>query len=364
MPFDEAAWQLTTLANQGRDLIDLVLQFNQRRSAEFCSEEMRGLRDRFAGEFPVDIHVMKCMDGRLLFPRITGIPSGVAEPYRTMGGKFSLGHPFFNELMRQNAERARGVGRKCLFIITYHYSRSDTQLGCRGFDYDLTHARSASQELCNQFNQVFGGLDQFAYPVVMGIETDLDALVVHGTDFDQQIDTNSIGECTKSSVNAVLRGLYPEMDGAVLECLLELVYGNVLHVANVRKTERAPLELRHCERIIAIGRGFGWMHCPNLAIIHGPYAGSDDETAVEVAAKIVLDNIRSGRVNSHQALLLVSALSHDEPNTFGWRLAQQKARVLHEMAERVITTRVPELVPHLRGLVGVLHRETQLLTPL
>ncbi len=80
---------------------------------------------------------------------------------------------------------------------------------------------------------------------------------------------------------------------------LPLVAGNQVHVRETRKTAREPIELGHAERVIAVGRGFDWLHLPNTALIIGPYDHNWPD-AVETAGQIVLNNIVSGRVPSEE----------------------------------------------------------------
>jgi hypothetical protein len=48
--------------------------------------------------------------------------------------------------------------------------------------------------------------------------------------------------------------------------------GNLAHIAEVREQCIAPLDIEHREWMICLGRGFDFLHTPNLALIIGPYS--------------------------------------------------------------------------------------------
>ena len=94
--------------------------------------------------------------------------------------------------------RAVEEGRRVLILVTYHHSRGDRSRGCSGFDFDLEAARSSAFAFRRQLESVFGTDHQIVYPIVIGIETDEDALTLHGdrgTAIDlAAIETGSSGE--------------------------------------------------------------------------------------------------------------------------------------------------------------------------
>ena len=324
---------------------------------------MRSWRAQYRLQHPTEIGVLKCMDGRLHLPVITGTPLGVIQPFRNMGGRFDLGWPYFAELMVEFVEYALKKKRQSLIIITYHYSRGSARRGCRGFDHDTETAKIAAIELWKRFEHIYGGKERVMHAIVVGIETDEDALIFHGENPDLTIKVGNCLHASESNIRQQLRSLYPSMHEQVLNDILPLVQGNQGHVREVRLNGRAPIELDHSEHIIAVGRGFSWLHCPNLALIIGPYADQWPH-AVEVAGGIVLDNINSGRAPSDKALLLVSAFSRHPVGGYGWRSAIDKAVYLERTARRALQERVPELYERLEVLCGVLDASTQLLHPL
>jgi hypothetical protein len=71
-------------------------------------------------------------------------------------------------------------GRRCLALVTYHFSKGDKHRGCAGHGYDTAAAREGACQLASQIEKVFGSNRSSVYPIVVGIETDEDSLIFHG----------------------------------------------------------------------------------------------------------------------------------------------------------------------------------------
>ncbi len=78
-------------------------------------------------------------------------------------------------------------GRRCLALVTYHFSKGDPKRGCAGHGYDTEAARAGAVALVSQIESVFGGNHTCIHPIVVGIETDEDTLILHGKD-DQVVE--------------------------------------------------------------------------------------------------------------------------------------------------------------------------------
>src|SRR4030067_1016074 len=65
------------------------------------------------------------------------------------------------------------------------------------------------------------------------------------------------------------------------------------------------LDVEHREWMICVGRGFDFLHMPNLALIIGPYS-PDLAEPIRIAAGIIEDNMRAGRIPDDGFLLLAS----------------------------------------------------------
>lgn len=73
------------------ELRSWLLEHNKQQSGLFCEPDTKGLRLQYRAMHPTEILAMKCMDGRLNLPLIAGIPLGIIQPLRGLGGKFDLG---------------------------------------------------------------------------------------------------------------------------------------------------------------------------------------------------------------------------------------------------------------------------------
>jgi hypothetical protein len=282
------------------------------------------------------------MDGRIHLPYITKTPLGIIQPFRNLGGAFDIGWPHLGELVTQEVVRAVEEGRRALILVTYHFSRGDRSRGCSGFGYDVEAARASAFAFRRQLESVFGTDHQTVYPLVVGIETDEDALTLHG-ERGAAIDLASVrtderGEAGEEHLLAhTLRATFRDMPADIMRDLLPLVVGNLRHIGEVRRTERA-LDIEHHEWILCIGRGFDFLHVPNTALIVGPYSPNVDEPIV-TAARIIQSNMEAGRIPDDGMILLAS--SPYEEIGVDYRRAVEKSKFLSRFAAATIEAAVP-----------------------
>jgi len=156
-----------------------LAELGAEHSRIFASPEAYLQRRRYQAEHPTAILAFKCMDGRIHLPYITKTPLGIIQPFRNLGGAFDIGWPHLGELVTHEVLRAVEAGRRVLILVTYHHSRGERSRGCSGFDFDLEAARSSAFAFRRQLESVFGSDHQTVYPLVVGIETDEDALTLH-----------------------------------------------------------------------------------------------------------------------------------------------------------------------------------------
>jgi hypothetical protein len=196
-------------------------------------------------------------------------------------------------------------------LITYHYSKGDADRGCAGFGYNTDAARSHTFETKRMVEVVFGSGHGTVYPLVCGFETDEDALVLHGIG-GEVLDLSTISPTTQDTLPALLTQLCPDIPDQVRQDLLPLVRGNVSHIARMKRSSR-QLEIEHVEHhewVIGIGRGFDWLHTPNLALIIGPYS-PDLADPIRKAAGIIEANMKGRRIPDDGFLLLVASPYHE-----------------------------------------------------
>jgi hypothetical protein len=136
----------------------------------------------------------------------------------------------------------------------------------------------------------------------------------------------------------------------VREDLLPLLHGNLDHIAAMRRSPRT-LDIEHREWMICLGRGFDFLHTPNLALIIGPYSPNLD-VPIRKAAGIILANMHAKRIPDDGFLLLASA-PYDEQGVDRAR-AELKSRFLCRFAAEVVRSEFPELAGKMRTRTAVL----------
>ncbi len=331
------------------DRIAWLFERARDHSAQFCSPENWLARERYLARHPTAIAVMKCMDGRINLPVATNTPLGIIQPFRNLGGMFDLGWPHLGEVLAAYVQRCVRDGRQVLLFITYHFSRGDAGRGCAGFAYDTQAAIAHTRRIRQQVEAVFGRAHGTVYPLVCGFETDEDALRLHG-EGDALLDLAELGPADATTLAHRLAGLLPDMPERMRDDLLPLLAGNLAHIAEIRQTHREAA-IEHREWMICLGRGFDFLHMPNLALIVGPYSPELAEP-VATAAGIIAANMRRRRIPDDGFLLLAS-VPYEEPGVDRAR-AELKSRFLAEFAGTVIARAEP-------GLAGRMHVRTAVL---
>jgi len=333
-----------------------LLELGASHSEQYCSPEASLARQRYLAEHPTLVAVLKCMDGRIHIPHATKTPLGIILPFRNLGGIFDLGWPHLGEVLNAAVQQAVRAGRPVLILITYHFSKGDPARGCAGFDCDAQAAYEHTCRIRRQLETIFGEAHQTVYPLVCGFETDEDALILHGPS-GQTLDVGSLDDLSHEDLAAHLRATCPDMPRQVLMDLLPLIRGNMDHIAEVRGTDR-QLEIAHREWAICIGRGFDFLHVPNVALIVGPYSPNLRDP-VGRAAGIILDNMDSGRIPDDGFLLLASVPYHDIGSDHN--RAVLKARFLAGFAADVIGEDFPRLHERMLLRTAVLNWNTRAL---
>ncbi|MDH4284184.1 MAG: carboxysome shell carbonic anhydrase [Gallionellaceae bacterium] len=336
-----------------QERIDWLFDLAHRHGANYRSPETWLAREHYLAEHPTAIAVLKCMDGRINIPVATNTPVGILMPFRNLGGIFDLGWPHLGEVLAHHVQRMVSSGRRVIFLITYHYSKGDPHRGCAGFNYDTDAAIAHTYEIRRQVEHIFGAAHGTVYPLVCGFETDEDALIIHGAD-GQKLELATLTSSDRATLELRLAALLPDMHAQMRADLLPLLNGNLEHIeqvrAQMRRNERS-LDIEHREWMICLGRGFDFLHTPNLALIIGPYSPKLDEP-IKTAASIIKANMAAGRVPDDGFLLLAS-VPYDEIGVDRAR-AELKSRFLSQFAAGVIRTEFPELASKMTMHTAVL----------
>jgi len=342
-----------------RERIDWVFDLARRHTAEFRSPEACLARELYLSRHPTAIVVLKCMDGRINVPVVTGTPPGIIQPLRNLGGMFDLGWPYLGEVLGSHVQRMVANGKRVLILITYHFSRGSVQRGCAGFGYDTNAAIAFTHRIKDQAEQIFGRDHATVYPLICGFETDEEALLLHGS-AGEVLDLSLVGVGEDDALPTRVAELYPDMPEQVQVDLLRLLQGNLKWIARVRGSQRS-LEIEHREWMICLGRGFDFLHTPNLALIIGPFS-PDLADPIHKAAGIIENNMQAGRIPDDGFLLLASA-PYEEIGPDRAR-AELKSSFLADFAADVIRSRFPQLAPKMHCRKAILSwrsRELELL---
>lgn len=336
------------------DRLEWLWQLSREHSDRYCAPENHLSRQRYLAEHNTQIIALKCMDGRIHLPYATQTPLGIITPFRNLGGIFDLGWPYMGDLLADAVGNAVQQGRRVLIIITYHYSRGDHARGCAGFNCDRAAAMAHAHAIQQQVQTIFGAGHQTVYPVVCGFETDDDALILHGAN-NELVDMAALTPAEVEQLPSRVASLFPDMPTTVQRDFLPLLKGNARHVAEIRHSHR-QLDIEHREWMICIGRGFDFLHVPNVALIIGPYS-PDLSHPIEQAAGIIRANMEKGRIPDDGFLLLSSA-PYNEPGPDHAR-AQLKADFMARFAADVIEKSQPELAQKMIRRNAVLHWPTR-----
>jgi len=336
--------------------IDWLMEHAHRYAVVYQSPESFLARDLYNAKHNTALLALKCMDGRLNLPVATNTPSGIIQPFRNLGGRFDLGWPHFGEVIEAQIRGMVKQGRRTLVLITYHYSKGDHHRGCGGFNYDTDAARTYTFGIKGQMEAIFGTVHSTVYPLVLGFETDEDAIVLHGSN-GETLDLSTFSSMDFKSLPVALARLYPDMPDEMQEDLLPLVQGNISHIAGVRQSNRT-LEIVHHEWMIGIGRGFDWLHMPNLALIIGPYS-PDLADPISKAGGIIEANMEYSRIPDDGFLLLAVSPYHEVG--VARARAELKSRFMAEFATSIIRRDYPKLADKLHVRRAVISWQTRAL---
>src|SRR3989344_4459083 len=219
------------------DIIKFLLKHNKTQSDLYCSPDATLARRQYRAAHPTEIAALKCMDGRLNLPLITKTPWGIIQPYRNVGGKFDFGWPYFGQLIQDSVEYAVGKSRDSILFITYHWSKGNRLRGCKGFHYSVDAARAETVRLKEQAERIFGKSHTVVYPIQLGVETDEDALILHGKN-GTTLNLALLEKPTTDALRLMVETLFPDMKERVVSDLLPILMGNVNHIAEIRKAKR------------------------------------------------------------------------------------------------------------------------------
>jgi len=336
--------------------VQWLLNVNKEHADLFKNARMD--RQLYRVNHPTEFCALKCMDGRINISLATNTPLGIIRPYRNIGGYFDLGWPYLGEELQKWVEYGISKGRKSLILITYHYSAGDKHRGCAGFNHDLESAIAFTLKFHQQCRRFFGENNKVVFPIVVGLETDTDALIFHSQDPSSEnklVLSGSMNTDPKFLLN-LIDDLYLDMDMTVKNDLLPLIQGNIAHIKEIKISNREIIDMKHREWVLAVGRGFDWLHEPNTALIVGPYS-PDLSVPITKALSIISDNMNSGRILSDGFLVLTSAPF--KQTGIDENRAIEKANFLRTYVRKIIEEKFPELLGKVKFLAVTVDENTR-----
>lgn len=339
-------------------LKQMLLVHNENQSNTFVSEQMA--RRLYRNVHPLAIAFLKCMDGRLNGAVITKTPPGIIDPFRNLGGEFNYGWPFFGEVMINWVNYNVNRGRRCLIVATYHFSAGERKRGCWGFQFDKEKAIIHTAWLKEQAELIWGVNNRVVVPIQVGIETDFDSMILHGSngeifDISQNIDIN------EERMRIQLEQLYPNMDRQMTDDFLPLVMGNLEHVKEVKTSGRVSEDIIHGESVLAVGKGFDWLHEPNQALIVGPFS-PDLNKSISSALQILQDNLNGGRIPKERGIVVMSSATYHKEADPEENLAKERSKTYMNLTMSLINSEFPELKQSVSTLCGVTNLNTRYFT--
>lgn len=325
-----------------------IQKMNVERSRFF--QETTHERRNYRREHPTEIAATMCMDGRVNLTVVCELPVGIISPFRNIGGRYDLGWPLLRGSLNELETYAYKKRRPMLLIITYHWSRGDEHRGCAGFKYNTLEAIASMKQFKAQVDRCYGSRIQ---TVLMGLETDSDALVVHGEN-GNLLDMGEKEGVSVLDLHGELAALFPTMLEQVRVDVTNLLFRNIKRIVKVRAEKRRLNEFKHNERVLAIGQGFDWLRNDNFALIIGPCDPVLDQPIV-TAATIIQRNWKEKRIPKGGVLLVSTPYRYPE-----YRLgAMEQSRYLANLAIRCIAEQVPDMANFFEPLIGVLDLETR-----
>ena len=309
--------------------IQAIIDRNDQYSNIFKSQTLE--RRQYQKEHPTAICAFKCMDGRVHIPVLTKSPLGIIKPFRRLGGRFDIGWPHLSEKFKNWVNYHKSLNKKCLVLDTYHFSKSDPHRGCAGFNYDTEAAIAYTKDFKKQVERVFQPTDNSVFPIIVGLETDSDSLVLHSQEREPVSVSDMLGLSEKQIFDQLLT-LYPHLPEQVLYDLFPLIIGNLEHVKDIQKQGRKIIDVEHKEWIIGFGTGFDWLHSPNTALIVGPWSPRLDND-LEKAFSIIRGNMQSGRIADDGFVVIVSAEWSEYPENL---LMKEKVNFFMNFAKEIL----------------------------
>jgi len=335
-----------------------LLDYNQSQSKLFTNPEQRKIRTVFRAQHPTEFMVFKCMDGRINFALMSNMPLGIAVLFRTMGGRFEIGWPHLSQALLSHTNYLVREGKRAFMVFTYHYSKGKLERGCKGFHFDKEEAFRATFATSEEARRIFRRCKTAVYPIVVGIETDVDEFIFHGRDGSSLRSLDYEHEGASARLSA-LAEIYPDLPEQMFRDLYRVFEGNIEHAVERRAANVPIIELDHTERVLCVGRGFDWLHQANTALVVKPFSPTFERDLI-TAATILRNNLDKGHINPDEGVVVAASARYGEQYTgIEEELAHAKALTMAEITVEAIHRHVPDFDHRYGLLVGATDMTTR-----
>lgn len=333
-----------------KNLIDEILATNREHSCMFrrTVDERRVYRRNH----PTEIMATMCMDGRINLALMCGMFFGIVCPFRNIGGKYEIGWPLMRQAVDEWERFAYHMRRDCLMIVTYHWSHGDTKRGCAGFCNDREAAIRHMADFISEVKNCYG--DRIN-TLLVGIETDSEAIVVHG-EHGEVLDMRQ--EAIKghdSHFRNALADMLPTFPEQVRNDIVPILLGNAKHVLEVMGEDRQLNDFMHRERVLVVGQGVNWFG-RNTALVVG-HCDPVISEPIKMAATIIRANWKDGRIP--QGGVLMASTPYRRPEEKKGAVAE--AKFMANLALKTVRIHLPDMEGFFTPLVGVVDYDTRLL---
>ncbi|MEI8344126.1 MAG: hypothetical protein WCF93_04210 [Candidatus Moraniibacteriota bacterium] len=334
--------------------VERLIEINEAYAIQYFDQLL--FLEEYKEKHPTRVVVFKCSDGRMLFAHFTGTPLGYLHNFRNLGGQFNFGWKGLQGAFNYHVKEASNSNNGCLSIVTYHYSKGDVKRGCKANNFDKGVAIRGAERFVKQIRTAYKdiGYPANVYPVVVGVETDEDSLILHSENGDQEPvnlgDLNPI--MSENELIQKIRVLFPGMSATMCVDFLPLIYNNIKHIAEVRKAKRPITELDHNEFVVGIGGSlsFDWFHIPNIAILVGQH-NPNVERPIRSALEVIKPSAKK------QGFILLAGASYGKHNPESF--AFDEARYYSRLGQELVKQHHPELVEFMYPMRILLNTETQ-----
>ncbi|NTW23037.1 hypothetical protein HGA34_05915 [Candidatus Falkowbacteria bacterium] len=344
-------------------LVQDLIGINRKYSTLFDSPNAKSDRAFYRSMENYHKIITQCMDGRPNFAKATQAPLGVFQSFRNLGGAFDLQWEKFDQAIFRSYKYHLEEERKgSMILLNYHFSRGDVHRGCAGFCYDTDAAIRSMVALKEQFERVYGDCTEAIIPILVGFETDENALIFHG-DVGEPLNLANVQiqdeEELKLYLMSELRKIFPKRPKGALKDMRHMAMKNIECINETRLANRPILDLNHKEWILALGRGLDWFYEPNAALIIGMYSDEPEEP-IKKAAGIIEENMNKGRILKKDGFVLLASAAYGVENGSTFTRAKERASGYRELATRIIKANYPDIFEYMHPVTAVTNLDNRL----